>query len=337
VDWEERMEEARRELNGEPKKEKPVGILEKAIDEIVSERMNGWDASGFDERIIKLVDSYLLSIPPRKIQINDLPELNIEGVVHSEFTKILSYVMAGYHIRLVGPTGSGKTHLVQQLVKSRNKMLDQDKPMYALSCTEETTRSDFIGRLFPTVDDGGNPRVEFLDGPVTRAAIDGAVCLIDEEDAARANVKACLFPLLENGILPVPGRPGGQVVTANKGCQIFANANTFGNGADMVYVGREEQDRAWLNRFETTTFYLDYDKKMEEKLGISEVCDWAWEIRPRMTEMKLRREVSTRTIIKMSNIIEQGLDKMDDLKSRFFMPWSKSEISKMGEFGPGYN
>ena len=313
------------------------GILESAIFECVESALEGHKGGGVDEEEVnRLIKNYMANVPAKKIQINDLPEVEVEGVVHKQFEKIFSYLMAGHNIRLVGPTGSGKTHLVQQLVAARNKALQEEKPMYALSCTEETTRSDFVGRIFPTVDSDGNPKVEFLDGPITRSALEGAICLIDEEDAARANVKAALFPLLENGILPVPGRPQGQVVNASKGCQIIANANTFGNGADLAYCGREKQDRAWLNRFQMTTFYLDYDKDMENQLATAEVCSWAWDLREELSAKKLRRCISTRDMIKMSEIIKQGLDSLDDLKFRYFQSWEKSERNKVAsKFIPG--
>lgn len=331
ADEKDRRAESRPNLTEDlkPKPASTGGIFEKAIYDIVDQRLGDGGVGVDKDQVLEIVNEHLANIPPKKIQINDLPPVEIEGVVHKQFEKIFSYLMGGYHIRIVGPTGSGKTHLVQQLVKARNGATGQDKTMFALSFTEETTKSDMVGRIYPTVDSSGNAKVEFLDGPVTNAALSGSICLLDEEDAGRANVKAILFPLTENGILPVPGRPQGQVVSAVDGFQIIACANTFGNGADLVYVGREQQDGAWLNRFQMTTFYLDYDQGMESKLALPEVCEWAWRVRPMMTEKRIRRHISTRDLITMSDIIKQGLDSLEDLKFRYFMPWEKSERSKI--------
>jgi hypothetical protein len=50
---------------------------------------------------------------------------------------------------------------------------------------------------------------------------------------------------------------------------VCAAANTYGTGADALYVGRNQLDAATLDRFYVVE--MDYDRKLEAKLAPEEV------------------------------------------------------------------
>lgn len=96
-----------------------------------------------------------------------------------------------YHRRLpvmlTGPTGCGKTRLVEHM----GSLLA--RPVVTISCHDDLTSSDLVGRFMVT---GGD--VVWTDGPLTRAVKDGAICYLDEVVEARHDSLAILHSLTDH-------------------------------------------------------------------------------------------------------------------------------------------
>lgn len=90
-------------------------------------------------------------------------------------------------VMLTGPTGCGKTRLVEHMA------LLLGRPMVTISCHDDLTSSDLVGRFMVT---GGN--VVWTDGPLTRAVKAGAVCYLDEVVEARHDSLAILHSLTDH-------------------------------------------------------------------------------------------------------------------------------------------
>ena len=90
-------------------------------------------------------------------------------------------------VMLTGPTGCGKTRLVEHIA------LLLGRPMVTISCHDDLTSSDLVGRFMVT---GGN--VVWTDGPLTRAVKAGAVCYLDEVVEARHDSLAILHSLTDH-------------------------------------------------------------------------------------------------------------------------------------------
>jgi MoxR-like ATPase len=90
-------------------------------------------------------------------------------------------------VMLTGPTGCGKTRLVEHM----GSLLG--RPVVTISCHDDLTSSDLVGRFMVTSGD-----VVWTDGPLTRAVKAGAICYLDEVVEARHDSLAILHSLTDH-------------------------------------------------------------------------------------------------------------------------------------------
>jgi nitric oxide reductase NorQ protein len=88
---------------------------------------------------------------------------------------------------LKGPTGCGKTRLVEHMAARLGR------PLVTVACHDETSAVDLIGRWLVV---GGD--TVWQDGPVTRAVREGAILYLDEFAEARSDVLVVVHPLTDH-------------------------------------------------------------------------------------------------------------------------------------------
>jgi MoxR-like ATPase len=162
----------------------------------------------------------------------------------------------------------------------------------------------------------------------------GGVFLLDELDAADANVMVAINAALANGVLANPVT--GKVHKRHEKFYVLAAANTWGRGGDHMYVGRNQLDAATLDRFILSTLHVDYDGDLERDLAraalpeeqAEELLGWVTGLRSSITRNRLRRVASTRLVLNGARAMKAGKC-LDDVKNRFFVDWSADEKSKV--------
>jgi nitric oxide reductase NorQ protein len=123
----------------------------------------------------------------------------------------------GLALVLKGPTGCGKTRFVEAMAH------DLDRPLITVACHDDLTTADLVGRYLLRGDE-----TVWVDGPLTRAVREGAICYLDEVVEARQDTTVVLHPLADHRRqLPIErlgvtldAAPGfGLVVSYNPGYQ----------------------------------------------------------------------------------------------------------------------
>lgn len=90
-------------------------------------------------------------------------------------------------VLLKGPTGVGKTRLVEHMAQRLNR------PLVTVACHEDLSAADLVGRYVLRGDD-----TVWIDGPLTQAVKQGAICYLDEVVEARADTVVVLHPLMDH-------------------------------------------------------------------------------------------------------------------------------------------
>ncbi|MGB5985665.1 MAG: AAA family ATPase, partial [Desulfobacterales bacterium] len=90
-------------------------------------------------------------------------------------------------VLLKGPTGCGKTRFVQYMAHRLSR------PLISVACHEDLFASDLIGRYLLKAD-----QTVWVDGPLTRAVRNGAICYLDEIVEARKDTTVVIHPLTDD-------------------------------------------------------------------------------------------------------------------------------------------
>lgn len=114
-------------------------------------------------------------------------------------------------VLLKGPTGCGKTRFVEHMawrLRQRSGR-DLDTPLVTISCHEDLTATDLVGRYLLKGDE-----TVWSDGPLTRAVRTGALCYLDEIVEARKDATVLIHSLTDHRrILPIDKT--GELVSAH--------------------------------------------------------------------------------------------------------------------------
>jgi cobaltochelatase CobS len=182
-----------------------------------------------------------------ELKIGDTTKVIENGPKHYLFSEILEVVNIGIHVALIGPAGSGKSTVCQQI----SDALDLK---YYLQNSVTGTHE-----LAGYMDAHG----KYNTTAFRKCFEEGGLMLIDEVDTSDPGSLKWLNTALANGYAMFPDLP--DPVHRHKDFRVIIAANTFGNGADRVYVGANQLDASTLDRF--VFFDFGYDEKLEALLS----------------------------------------------------------------------
>lgn len=249
----------------------------------------------------------------------------IEGLFHAKFNRMLTLAQARKNIFIYGPTGSGKSFICEQIANSLNLRYSH------ISCTNGMSEGALAGKLLPT---GKGGQFEYITSEFVRCFEEGGVFLLDEMDAADANVLLVINTALANGRLAVSSRPKKPYAERHPDFICIAACNTVGTGADRQYSGRNKLDGSTLDRFSVGRVYMDYDKKLEEQLCPDpDLLTQCWKVRTRLNGHQLERAMSTRFIAEAYHMkTHYGWTTEELFGNRhdgYFAGWREDEFNKV--------
>lgn len=261
-----------------------AALIEQAVTRIAK-----MTADHFLNNVPSLVRSELEKLTARElvVKIGASPKITVKHS-HRSLPVILQAVTSGASPFLVGPAGSGKTTLAEQVATVLK--------LKFYMAARVTSEFKLIGFITAT---GKVVRTQFRE-----AYENGGVFLFDEVDASDPDALTAFNAALANGWGDFPD----GMVKRHPNFYAVAAGNTYGRGADRQYVGRNQLDAATLDRFQV--FDIDYDEALELQLA----GDTAWvkyvqSVRRAIDTEKIRHIVSPRASIQGAKMLAAGMDR----------------------------
>lgn len=221
---------------------------------------------------------------------------------------------------LKGPTGCGKTRFVAHMAAKLGR------PLYTVSCHDDLSASDLIGRYLLK---GGE--TEWVDGPLTRAVREGAICYLDEVVEARKDVTVVLHPLTDDRrILPIERT--GETITAGPNFMLVASYNP-GYQNIMKTLKPSTRQRFLAIEFDFPAAGREVDIVSSES-GLSKertatLVRLAGKIRA-LKGQDLEEGVSTRLLVYCASLISGGMPVERAIRAAMIEPLSDDADVKQG-------
>ena len=213
---------------------------------------------------------------------------------------------ASLPVLLKGPTGCGKTrfieHMTWRLYRETAKPIDV--PLVTISCHEDLTATDMVGRYLLQGDS-----TVWSDGPLTRAVRTGALCYLDEIVEARKDTTVLIHSLTDHRrILPIDKT--GELLSAHPDFLLIISYNP---GYQSVLKDLKPSTR---QRFVSLEFDYPDRQREAEIVAFESGIDLAHAERLAVIGEKVRNlsehgfeeGVSTRLLIYTAALINKGID-----------------------------
>jgi len=203
----------------------------------------------------------------------------------------------GLSVLLKGPTGCGKTRFVEAMA------YDLGRPLVTVACHDDLTTADLVGRYLLQGDE-----TVWVDGPLTRAVRDGAICYLDEVVEARQDTTVVLHPLSDHRRqLPID-RLGVTLDAPPEFCLVVS----YNPGYQSVLKDLKDSTRQRMVAIEFDFPPVEVEEKIvAHEAGLSgdvaaQLVRLAQAVR-RLETAGLREVASTRVLIAAGRLVAEGL------------------------------
>jgi len=226
----------------------------------------------------------------------------------------------GLSILLKGPTGCGKTRFVEAMAH------DLDRPLVTVSCHDDLTTADLVGRHLLQ---GGD--TTWVDGPLTRAVRDGAICYLDEIVEARQDTTVVLHPLGDHRRqLPID-RLGVTLDAPPEFCLVVS----YNPGYQSVLKDLKDSTRQRMVAIELDFPPADVEEKVishEARVDheTAALLVTLGQVIRRLDAAGLREVASTRVLIAAGRLVTEGLSLRDAARAAVAGPLTDDPVVTTG-------
>jgi nitric oxide reductase NorQ protein len=228
----------------------------------------------------------------------------------------------GLPVLLKGPTGCGKTRFVEAMA------FDLGRPLLTVACHDDLTTADLVGRFLLR---GGE--TTWVDGPLTRAVREGAICYLDEIVEARQDTTVVLHPLSDyRRQLPID-RLGITLDAAPGFCLVVS----YNPGYQSVLKDLKDSTRQRMIAIELGFPPTDVEEKIVahesavDQHTAALLVQLGQAIR-RLGSSGLREVASTRVLVSAGQLVAEGLDPRDAARAAVAGPLSDDPLVTAGLF-----
>jgi nitric oxide reductase NorQ protein len=223
-------------------------------------------------------------------------------------------------LMLKGPTGCGKTRFVEHMAHALKV------PLITIACHEDITAADLVGRYLLN---GGE--TVWLDGPLTRAMRQGAICYLDEIVEARADTTVVLHPLADHRRELNIERLGETLHAPDA----FMLVVSYNPGYQSVLKDLKQSTRQRMVAIEMN--YPVAEKEIEivmqesglDKLRAADLVKLANAIR-KLDASSLPEVSSTRTLVSAGRLMKEGLTPRAAATAAILLPLTDDNEIKRG-------
>lgn len=239
-------------------------------------------------------------------------KMEVKGHPHQKLSLLATVLGQRVHTMLVGPAGGGKTTGAEQVAEILGL------PVYIASMGPATSQWDLVGYKSP---DG-----KYIPGLMRKPFESGGVLVLDELDNSNPSVLTALNSALANGSYQFPD----ALVKRHADFIVVGCGNTYGRGADRLYVGRNQLDAATLDRFAVVNW--DYDEEAELDWAGRDMVVWTkyvQSVRHLAFQHQMRVVVSPRASIMGAKLLRAGVVKAEVLEMVLWKGMNKDDRERL--------
>ncbi len=238
------------------------------------------------------------------------------GLQHKSFAILLKSLMLKQNTYLVGPAGSGKTTAAEQAAKALGVEF-----AFTGAITSEYKLTGFIDAQGRCICPAFRKTYE-----------NGGLFLFDEIDASMPQAVLAFNAAIANGYMDFPD----GMIKKHKDFYCIAAANTFGVGADRIYVGRNQMDGATIDRFSFIEW--GYDQDLELAITLAEVGDskqvrdwvtYVQKVREACAALSIKHVVSPRASKAGAIFLKSGMDKTEVRKMTLWKGMDSTAVGRV--------
>lgn len=242
----------------------------------------------------------------------------IEGSTHAKLADVTTSLLAGEHVLMVGPAGTGKSTIAEQAAEALGLR------SFSISLSPQTPASQLLGYM--------QAQGEYVRTLFREAYENGGLFHFDEFDNGHPSVLAVINGALANGHMAFPD----TMVKRHPDFRAVASANTYGRGATRAYVGRQAIDAATLDRFSVET--VEVDEALESELchsvgleteQVDRVLKFVRKLRANAERHAMPIVISPRASVGMVRLLAAGRSWQSAVESRVRRGMGDTEWNKI--------